>query len=305
VSTHHWLGPLTKNGPNIDEVSPVEVVNQDVAESAHARPKCLYAFSTMQIHHTGPGAHALRRGLRDVPIVRSAAIRLITLARGSRNPGDGILFLYYHDVGASDLRAFERQLTRLRDLGDFIGIEDATGASKSGGRYICLTFDDGCLGAFEHAFPIVAAREIPAAFFVVTGWIDDGRPGTMSWDDCRRLVDCGMTIGSHSRTHRRLASLNPLEAREEFTVSRARIEAETKQSCRHFACPWGQPAVDYQPRRDPELARAAGYQTFFTTVQCRVPAGVSPFEVPRIRMEPAWGAAEVKYAFSRPRMDNA
>ena len=245
------------------------------------------------------------RLLRDVAFLRVGAIRLLTLFRTKGGPPGGILFLFYHDMQAGERAAFEAQIRHLRGLGDIVGPTDAVQILIDGEgratneRHICLTFDDGYRGAFEHAFPILASENVPAAFFVVAGWIDEARPGIIGWDDCRTLAAGGMEIGSHSVSHRRLAEMDEEEAMGEFAASRTRIEAETGRACVHFACPWGQPTEDYHPGREPRLARQAGYHTFFTTVPRRAMAGVSPWELPRVRMEPGWGIGELRYAFSR------
>ena len=244
----------------------------------------------------------LSRNVRDVPLARAAAIRLLAARRGT-GAADGVLFLFYHDMRASERRRFETQLDQLRDFGDLVSLEAAMlllADGRAGGRHICLTFDDGYRGAFEHAFPILASRGVPAAFFIVPGWLDEARPGVIDWSECRRLAKGGMEVGSHSRTHRRLAALSSAEVEEEFAASRARIEAELGRPCLHFACPWGQPGADYRPERDPGLARAAGFRSFLTTIPHRATPGSDPWAVPRVRMEPGWGSAELRYAFSRP-----
>ena len=244
----------------------------------------------------------LTERLRDVPAARAAVVRLRTLGKTQGGAGDGVLILFYHRMLARERKRFEDQLRRLRRLGDIIGLEDAVNVLGSGyvpGRFICLTFDDGHHDAYDHAFPILASQGTPATFFVVSGWIDEGRPGVMSWADCRRLVANGMEVGSHSMTHRRLAGLCGSEVDAELRASRARIEAELGRPCTHFACPWGQPGRDYDPAHAPGLAHAAGYRSFLTTVPRRAHAGVDPWGLPRVRMEPGWGAAELRYAFSR------
>ncbi len=244
----------------------------------------------------------LTQKLRDVPAARAAVVRLRTFGRTQGGASNGVLVLFYHRMLARERKRFEDQLRRIRSLGDIIGLGDAVGLLGGGhvpGRFICLTFDDGRRDAYDHAFPILAGQDTPAAFFVVSSWIDEGRAGVMSWADCRSLAAGGMEVGSHSATHRRLADLCGFEMETELRASRARIEAKLGRPCTHFACPWGQPGRDYDPARAPDLARAAGYRSFLTTVPHRAHAGADPWGLPRIRMEPGWGAAELRYAFSR------
>ncbi len=246
----------------------------------------------------------VRRRLRDRSWARAVALRLhhITRSATSRadDTSDGVLFLTYHDMRADEGPRFRRQLDMLRRFGDFASVSEALAHLADGvGRRVCLTFDDGYMGAFNHAVPILAGDAIPATFFLVPRWLDEGRPGIIGWEECRRLKAAGMEIGSHSLTHRRLIDLASTEVMQELAGSRARIEAETGGPCWHFACPWGQPNVDYHPTREPGIARLAGYRSFLTTVQRRAWTGANCWSLPRVRMEPGWGAAELRYAFSR------
>ncbi len=205
-------------------------------------------------------------------------------------------------MAANERRQFARQLRLMREIADLVSVSDALEmlrSQRSGNYCICLTFDDARLGAFENAMPILVEQGVPATFFVVPGWIDDRLSGTFSWDDCRSLVAAGMEVGSHSLNHRRLANMTRSEVVSELTRSRLRIEAELNRSCVHFACPWGQPGEDFRPERDPALARLSGFRSFLTSVPRRAAMGVSPYNIPRVRMEPAWGAAELRYALLR------
>jgi peptidoglycan/xylan/chitin deacetylase (PgdA/CDA1 family) len=73
----------------------------------------------------------------------------------------------------------------------------------------------------------------------------------------------GMTIGAHTLTHPRLATLDEAEARREIGGSRAVIEARIGRPVRHFAYPVGDPTS--AGPRDFALAREAGFATAVTT----------------------------------------
>lgn len=249
-----------------------------------------------------PAHRSLRHQLRDVRLAREAVVRLRLLARRPV-ASDGVLFLFYHAMRPGERGQFARQLRRLRDHGDLIALSDAVALLAAGGgrgeRRICITFDDGARSAYDHALPILAEQGVPAAFFIVPGWIDEARAEIVGWDDCRRIAQAGMEVGSHSLTHRRLATLDAAKVASDLAAARERIEAELGRPCRHCACPWGQPDVDYLPEREPTLARAAGYRSFFTTVAQRAQPGADPWSLPRVRMEPGWGRAEIRYALLR------
>lgn len=234
-------------------------------------------------------------------LLRRAVIPIMAMLRPADTVADWLAFPMYHHFRAADRASFQTQLRAMRSRADFVTLDDAVAMlsqPRLSGRHVCITFDDGWRGPCEHAWPILAEQGVPAAFFVVPGWIDQGADGVVSWDDCRRLAEGGATIGSHSMTHARLAQLDAPSARAQVAASRRRIEAELRRPCRHFACPWGQPGEDYLPDRDPGAARDAGYGSFLTTIRGRAQAGAGPWAIPRIRLEPEWGASELRYAFS-------
>ena len=86
----------------------------------------------------------------------------------------------------------------------------------------------------------------------------------MSWDELKGFADDPLvSIGAHTITHCNLAQQREDVAREELTVSRARIEEKLQRAVLHLCYPYG----DKQSagRREFALARAAGYQTAVTT----------------------------------------
>jgi peptidoglycan/xylan/chitin deacetylase (PgdA/CDA1 family) len=86
----------------------------------------------------------------------------------------------------------------------------------------------------------------------------------MSWDELQAFAaDPLVTVGGHSITHCNLAHQTEATAREELTVSRARIEEKLQREVVHLAYPYGDKIAAGQ--REFALARAAGYKTAVTT----------------------------------------
>ncbi len=90
------------------------------------------------------------------------------------------------------------------------------------------------------------------------------RDRCMSWDELKAFAaDPLVTVGAHSITHCNLAQQSEAVAREELTLSRARIEDALQRPAIHLAYPYGdKPAAG---PREFALARAAGYKTAVTT----------------------------------------
>jgi peptidoglycan/xylan/chitin deacetylase (PgdA/CDA1 family) len=232
-----------------------------------------------------------------------------SLYRRPSRTQDWIVVAMYHRLPAEDREGFARQLDYMSSLADFVSagqlVDLLRGGGPLGGRYVCITFDDGESDAYRNAAPILGESEIPAAFFIVPDWVSsdiadtDGRRRHVTWQECRNLVNAGFTVGSHSMSHRRFTALSDHEAGVELKRSKTAVESELGIECRHFACPWGQPALDYEPERDPALARAAGYCSFFTTIRGHGEKGTSPWAIPRVRLEPGWGVSQLPYLFAR------
>ena len=86
----------------------------------------------------------------------------------------------------------------------------------------------------------------------------------MSWDELKSFADDPLvTIGAHTVTHCNLAHQREEVAREEMTVSRARIEEKLQRPVVHLAYPYGDRFA--AGAREFALASTAGYKTAVTT----------------------------------------
>lgn len=105
-------------------------------------------------------------------------------------------------------------------------------------RSVALTFDDGFRDNFENAFSILIQRKKKAALFVVVNWVD--REDFLNWREIRKLADSGITIGSHSLSHRWLPDISDTkELKSEIFDSKKRIEDEIGKEVKHFCYPVG------------------------------------------------------------------
>lgn len=154
--------------------------------------------------------------------------------------------------------SFSRQINWLeRNKFRFLSLDevvDLNGKSPLFDRTISITFDDGFLDNFENGFPPLIRQQKSAALFVVVNWV--GQKGFMTWKEIRELSSSGVTIGSHSLTHRWLPRVsNDVELRSEVFDSKKKIEDETGKKVSHFSYPVG--GVD---ERVADLVQQAGYR---------------------------------------------
>ncbi len=120
-------------------------------------------------------------------------------------------------------------------------------------RQVAITFDDGYVDNYQHAFPILRENGLKAAFFVTPEEI--GKDGFMSWDMLREMAAVpGIEIGSHSLEHKALTDLPETEAWISLVASKKTLEDKLGREVRGISYPCGSFS-----KKIIEMARGAGY----------------------------------------------
>lgn len=124
---------------------------------------------------------------------------------------------------------------------------------------VLITFDDGYVDNFDSAFPLLQLHGMTASFFIISSllWTD----GRLSPAQINEMAQAGMSFGSHTVSHRKLADLSPSEMQEELNSSRSTLESVTGQWITAIAYPRGS-------YNDATLSSAVdnGYTEGFTTM---------------------------------------
>jgi len=266
--------------------------------------------------------HCFSKKKRLWYLIRNIVIYPLSLKTHKISTSEWIRFPYYHYVFDDERHGFERQLRFMRNMGEFISLDNAVELlreqRKIGGRYFCITFDDGFKNVATNAWPILSELGCPAAVFVATDYIGSdiqrdqalltrfyattGYPMPiefLSWDDCRQLLKIGATIGSHTCSHLRMSALSPEAVQEQLRKSKEAIETELGIVCRHFSAPWGRPSQDFRQESDPILAREMGYSSFLTSERGLNFQGQSPYHIRRDQLRAGWSNYQLRYFFSR------
>jgi peptidoglycan/xylan/chitin deacetylase (PgdA/CDA1 family) len=245
--------------------------------------------------------HSFKTLARDHPTVRALLLRGLSRLRRLAHAPPGLYTLCYHHVPERHRAGLAAQIAALQRHGRFVGADEAVTLLESGAaateRHFLVTFDDGYADTVEVALPVLREAGVPAILFLVADWLDappTSPPGPYAG---RTLVAewlaAGMEIGSHSASHARIATLDDAGAEREIAASRLALAAATGRPIRHFACPWGVAEHDYRPGRDPALARACGYATFFTTRRGVATSADDLPLMPRHVLEPEWPVHEL------------
>jgi peptidoglycan/xylan/chitin deacetylase (PgdA/CDA1 family) len=159
---------------------------------------------------------------------------------------------------------FEQQMTWLKENGyTTITPDDLIAALWHGkslpAKPIMLTFDDGYANAWYNAYPVLLEHGFSGTFFVVTDWLDQNRPGYITWGLAKVMVQGGMYIESHSRSHEDFRNRSHEWYVHQIEGSIEDIDQHTGVRPRFFCYPYG----GYDDRAIREL-RAAGIVAAFT-----------------------------------------
>lgn len=194
-------------------------------------------------------------------------------SRGNR------LVLTFHGIGckpswidASESAYWCDEPKRFEEILDLI-----PGASEGSGRSIELTFDDGNLSDFTIAAPALAARHLPASFFVCAGRI--GKPGYVDRVALRDMTACGLRIGSHGWDHIDWRRADDRTLTREASDAKRRIEDITGQQVGCVAIPFG----SYDRR---VLAHLREFDVIYTSDRGLAPSGSRL--VPRVSYTAKW-----------------
>ncbi len=103
----------------------------------------------------------------------------------------------------------------------------------------------------------------------------------MTWDQARALIASGMSIGSHSQTHRSLGQLTEAEQRVELVSSKQTLESMLGCEILTLAYPYGWPETYSELTM--RLAREAGYRLAFSSTEgLNRPGDTDPFALRRL-----------------------
>lgn len=154
-------------------------------------------------------------------------------------------------------------------------------------KYVVITFDDGYLDTYENALPILEKFNFTATVFIVSGlvgkrnqWIRDEKypeKYLMGWREIEEMKENGVSIGSHTISHRRLSTLDCEDAKNEIESSKKFLEDRLRTAINYFAYPYG----DFNDSTV-KMVIEAGYKSACSTRSGFNSKEVSLFELRRL-----------------------
>jgi len=197
-----------------------------------------------------------------------------------------------HRANYCDHRRFAAQMAFLKGFGFQVldlslVLACLCGDMPTPSRAVALTFDDAYANFYEYALPVLRRHGYPATVYAVSGWVgrraewlakDPGRaiPGLMSAAQLREIRTLGVTVGSHTVSHIRLAEVDRERQRRELADSKTALEDLLGEQVGHLCYPYGSFDLD--------TVRAAAESGYLSAATClRGPAGRDdhPLVLPR------------------------
>lgn len=211
--------------------------------------------------------------------------------------------LMYHQVGDfapmrdhranyCDRRRFAAQMAFLARFGYRVlsldqALRGLRGEAHLPPRAVVLTFDDAYDNFADHALPVLQQHDFPATVYAISGWLgrraewfakDPGRPipTLMSAARLRAVRAAGITIGSHTANHIKLAEADPHTRRAELSHSKAALEDVLGEPVNHLCYPFG--SFDLDSIR---AAAETGYVSATTCLRGAATPADHPLILPR------------------------
>jgi peptidoglycan/xylan/chitin deacetylase (PgdA/CDA1 family) len=182
----------------------------------------------------------------------AATIALATGSTAAVQAADSAVILQYHRFGEAQLPTTSVTIDQLEAhiehlvRGDYVvlPVPEIVATLRARrplpDRTIGITIDDAARTVIEEAWPRFEKAGFPFTVFVSTDAVDEGHTSIMNWDELRRLVAAGVTIGNHGSAHARMWRHDDATNSEDILKASRRIKDELGVEPVMFAFPYGE-----------------------------------------------------------------
>ncbi len=156
---------------------------------------------------------------------------------------------------------------------------------------VVLTFDDGYADMYDSVLPVLKKYGMTGTFYIITQFVENRRPGYMTWQQIQEMANAGMEIGSHSIDHPELRGKNIAFQNNQIAGSRQILESRLAGVTVKTFC---YPAGKYDATTLAVL-RLAGYLGAVTEIQGLRQSNDDIFEMRRIRIRGSYSLTDYAY----------
>jgi peptidoglycan/xylan/chitin deacetylase (PgdA/CDA1 family) len=269
--------------PAVAAAAVVTVIIGSESGRPRATPVAAHARTERAAGAAAGARTASRRPLRTPPNeVRGAAARRLPVP-----------ILMYHVIADPPSgtpypglwvrpRLFAAEMAALRRAGYWaISLRQAWRAWTRGAplppKPVVVSFDDGYLGDYTHARPVLRRLGWPG---VLNLELDNVGRRNLDAREVRALIADGWELDSHTIHHPDLTTVSDARLKYELVASRRAISQRFGVSPEFFCYPYGR----YNARVEAAVARA-GYRAATTENEGYATAATPPFELPRMRVQ--------------------
>lgn len=160
---------------------------------------------------------------------------------------------------------------------------------------LLITLDDGYENWFSAAVPVFKKHNVPAVFFVCSGFLGKSRIPVrqqyfrpLSLSQLKQIADHPLfEIGSHTKTHLNLADVvDNYQLQEEIIGDKRALESVIGKTIRYFAYPFGRSPRPFERayNANPKVqavVEQAGFEAAFSLVPGFYYPQTSPWHIPR------------------------
>ena len=204
-------------------------------------------------------------------------------------PSSGRIIFVYHDISdrdskqysdfySTDKAIFKKQIEFIKNNFEIVSIDEILLPNDSKKRLAAITFDDGFLSVKNVAMEFLSDQKIPFTIFVNKTAINENffpcdqfdelnqkydERIYLNADEIKDLHEKGITIGSHSASHKTMTNCNEKMLYEQVVENKEFLEKLIGKEVLHFAIPYGK--REHYNEESINYCRSAGHKYIYST----------------------------------------